>query len=338
MAPWMLATGAFLAISLPISAAGLTLSRKGAAAAGRLAAVGRLQQQLTGDSRGMSAGAHQSLEPERAGADSDGSSGDRRGIIGVLERSALGQRLFAHAERDLEFTSWTVSPAAYLVRRLLTAISVGIVARFLFGTPIAFFGAAVIAHLVIGRVIARQGTLYQRKVGRQTEDVIDILVAHLRAGRSLVQSLGALTDEAPTPSREEYGRVARRVALGAPVSEALRSLEQRVPVTPVALLISALNMHHRIGGDLPMLLRIAADTVREQVRLQDELRTAAAGQMLAAYIVVALPVLLFVVLYLIDRPYISGLLQPGWNLLLVLGAVMEIVGFLIMRSFTRIEL
>jgi hypothetical protein len=41
---------------------------------------------------------------------------------------------------------------------------------------------------------------------------------------------------------------------------------------------------------------------------------------------------------LIDRPYISGLLQPGWNLLLVLGAVMEVVGFLIMRSFTRIQL
>jgi len=57
------------------------------------------------------------------------------------------------------------------------------------------------------------------------------------------------------------------------------------------------------------------------VRLQDELSTAAAGQMLAAYVVVALPILLFVLLYVIDRPYISGLLQPGWNLLLVVAGV-----------------
>jgi Flp pilus assembly protein TadB len=85
-------------------------------------------------------------------------------------------------------------------------------------------------------------------------------------------------------------------------------------------------------------LRIAADTIRDQVRLQDDLRTAAAGQLLAAYVVVALPVLLFAALYLIDRPYISGLLQPGWDLLLVLGAIMEVAGFLIVRSFMRIEL
>jgi hypothetical protein len=41
---------------------------------------------------------------------------------------------------------------------------------------------------------------------------------------------------------------------------------------------------------------------------------------------------------LIDRPYISGLLQPGWNLLLVLGGAMEVAGFFIMRSFTKLEL
>ncbi|HEV7215435.1 MAG TPA: hypothetical protein VGP33_09950, partial [Chloroflexota bacterium] len=84
--------------------------------------------------------------------------------------------------------------------------------------------------------------------------------------------------------------------------------------------------------------RIAGTTVHDQIRLQNELTTAAAGQMLAAYVVVALPIVMFSLLYLIDRPYMGILLQPGWNLLLVAAAVLVLVGFLIIRSFTRIEL
>jgi tight adherence protein B len=283
------------------------------------------------------AGSADSAMPPSASA--VGAAASRRsGPVGRLEQTNVGRRLVARGDRDLEFTPWTVTPATYVFRRLLVAILAGCAVWLVIRAPLGFLFGAVAANFVAGRVVARQVGLYRRKIGRQTEDVIDILISHLRAGQSLVQSITALTEEAPEPSRDEYGRVARQVGLGMPVSEALRTMERRVPVTPVALLTSALNMHHRIGGDLPMLLRIAADTVHDQVRLQDELSTAAAGQMLAAYVVVALPILLFVLLYVIDRPYISGLLQPGWNLLLVVAGVMEVTGFLIMRSFTRIEL
>ena len=330
MAPLLLSAAAFLAFALPVLAGALVFSRRGAGATSRLAALERMQQDLMAGSAG---GAMPQSTP-------GGGTEARRqsGPVGRLEQTNVGRRLVARGERDLEFTSWSVTPRTYVFRRLLVAVLAGCASWLVTRAPIGFLAGAVAAHFVAGRVVARQVGIYRRKIGRQTEDVIDILISHLRAGQSLAQSLTALTEEAPEPSRSEYGRVARQVALGTAVSEALRTMERRVPVTPVALLTSALNMHHRIGGDLPMLLRIAADTVHDQVRLQDELSTAAAGQMLAAYVVVAMPIILFALLYVIDRPYISGLLQPGWNLLLVVAGVMEVAGFLIMRSFTRIEL
>jgi tight adherence protein B len=332
MTPLLFGAAAFLTFALPTLAVVVMLSRRGAAATSRLASVERLRQELMADAGG---GMNAATRPLTAAS---AARGRGLGVTGLLQQTRAGRRLLARSERDLEFTPWTVTPSTYVFRRVLVALLAGCAVWLVFRSPLGFLGGAVAAHFLAGRVVARQEGLYRQKIGRQTEDVIDILVAHLRAGQSLVQCLVALTEEAPEPSRDEYGRVARQVALGAPVSEALRSLERRIPVTPVSLLISALNMHHRIGGDLPMLLRIAADTVHDQVRLQDELSTAAAGQMLAAYVVVALPIMLFALLYIIDRPYISGLLQPGWNLLLVVAGVMEITGFLIMRSFTRIEL
>ncbi len=339
MSPLLLASAAFLAFALPTLAAVLALTRARGVAAGRLATVERLPRQYLVGAMPTGSTAATDATPGTPFSGRAGAAPSRPGAVaGQLSRLPFSRRLLVRAEHDLEFTSWTLSPAVYLLRRLLVALVAAAVAWLALRQPLAVVVAAIGAHLVTGRIVAHQVTGYRLRIGRQTEEVIEILIAHLRAGQSLVQSIGAVSEEAPAPSRDEYGRVARRVALGAPVSEALRALERRTPVTPVALLISALNMHHRIGGDLPMLLRIAADTVRDQVRLQDDLRTAAAGQMLAAYVVVALPIVLFAALFLIDRPYISGLLQPGWNLLLALGAVMEIVGFLIMRSFTRIQL
>jgi tight adherence protein B len=338
VSPVLLAPAGFLAIALPILAAVLALTRGRGVAARRLASVEQLPHPALDGA--ITAGA-----TPAAGSPLDGinpgvgvEAGSRTAPAGRLAQLPVSRRLLARAEHDLEFTPWTLSPAAYLVRRLLATLFAGAVAWLALHQPVAVLVAAIAVHLVTGRIVAHQVTVYRLQIGRQAEEVIEILIAHLRAGQSLVQSLGAVRDEGPAPSRDEYSRVARRVALGAPVSEALRAMERRTPITSVALLISALNMHHRIGGDLPMLLRIAADTIRDQVRLQDDLRTAAAGQLLAAYVVVALPVLLFAALYLIDRPYISGLLQPGWDLLLVLGAIMEVAGFLIVRSFMRIEL
>jgi tight adherence protein B len=325
MSPLLLALGAFLTLALPAAAVAIALAQPALRARRRLVAVERLQRELVGATAGARPGA-------AAGGPPPG------GLAARIGQTAAGRWGLARAERDLEQTSWAITPERYLVRRALLYLAAAVLVGWQLRSLPAAVLAVGLAHFVWDRAVAVKAERRRRKIGVQTEQVIEILIANLRAGRSLLQSLTALADEAPLPSREEYGRVVRQLSLGSPVSEALRSLEARVPVEQVSLLVSALNLHHRIGGELPMLLRIAADTIREQVRLQDEVRTAAAGQVLASYVVVALPIVLFGALLLIDRPYISGLLQPGWNLLLVLGGAMEVAGFFIMRSFTKLEL
>jgi tight adherence protein B len=335
--PWLLALGAFTAIALPALALMVSVVRQRGGALGRLAAVERLQQELLNPRPGRAVTEAMPAEGTTpAGRDTPGQSG--RGRAGMLARFAPARRLVAWAERDLGYTGWQLSPNSYLACRGCAPLLLGAAVAAFTARPAVLPLVALGIHLLASGLVGRRIAGYRRQVGRQTEEVINILVAHLRAGQSLMQSLQALTEEAPLPSRAEYDRVARQLALGTSIAEALRSMERRAPVTYVSLLVSALNLHHRIGGDLPTMLRIAADSVRDQVRLQDDLRTAAAGQVLAAYVVAALPIMLFAVMFLIDRPYVGGLLQPGWNMLLWAGGVMETGGFLMMRSFTRIEL
>lgn len=336
MLPLVLSAGAFLTVLFPALALVLALRGRIAGAAGRLAGVERLHQELL-LSVGPGAAVRTAVQDGKPAPTKSPARSAERALSARFEQTSLGRRVLPKAIRDLEQTPWQFSAFAYLVLRAGLPLGAGVLAWLLLSSPLAAVGAAVVAHVVLQGIVRMQISRYRRTLGRQTEVVIDILVAHLRAGQSLVQSLNALAEEAPSPSREEYERVVRQLALGAPVSEALRRLEERAPVPAISLLVSALNLHHRIGGDLPLLLRIAAETVHDQIRLQDELATAAAGQLLAGYVVVALPIILFLVLMLIDRPYLSGLFHPGWNLLLWLGGIMEFCGFMMMRAFTNVE-
>ncbi|HEV7214291.1 MAG TPA: type II secretion system F family protein, partial [Chloroflexota bacterium] len=237
---FLLATAGFFALALPTLAGVLTLTRRSNGTVKRLAAVERLQQELVTVSAGFGP-----RPSDPASLLASGVAQQRGGITGRLGQLPPGRRLLARAERDLEYAPWALTPSAYLARRFCAALLLGTAVWFVLRTPLAFIIGVVVANVLAGSLVAHQVWLYRRNVGRQTEDVIDILIAHLRAGQSLVQSLGALTEEAPVPARREYARVIRQIALGTPVSEALRSMARRIPVTPVSLLISALNLHHR---------------------------------------------------------------------------------------------
>jgi len=54
--------------------------------------------------------------------------------------------------------------------------------------------------------------------------VVEILAAHVRAGRSLSQALADAVEDVPEPSAERVAAAAADAALGTPISESLLRL------------------------------------------------------------------------------------------------------------------
>ncbi|MBI3969079.1 MAG: type II secretion system F family protein [Chloroflexi bacterium] len=177
-----------------------------------------------------------------------------------------------------------------------------------------------------------------RRFEANLPQALSILVNNLRAGSSLIQALEVIAREARPPLREEFGRVIREVELGRTLEEALTHLSTRVPIRDLELLVAAINVQRDVGGNLIRILEIMSATIRERVRLVNEMRALTAGQELSGYVVCFVPVAIAIVFYFVDREYLMQMFQPGWPLCLpISGTFLLVTGFIVMRRLMSIR-
>jgi tight adherence protein B len=172
----------------------------------------------------------------------------------------------------------------------------------------------------------------------QLGDTINLLANSLRSGFSIVQSMETVAEQLPDPIASEFHRVTQEIALGLNYEEALNNMLRRVPSDDLDLMITAINIQARIGGNLAEILDTIGHTIRERVRIKGEIRVLTAQQTISGYILALLPVVLGLVLYLINPKYIGRMFTDpcGW-IMIGVSVIMMVSGFLIIRKIVNIE-
>ncbi len=122
-----------------------------------------------------------------------------------------------------------------------------------------------------------------------------------------------------------------------PFDEALERWRDEQTSSDVDLVVGALELHRRSGGDLPTVLDQVVATIRERVGVTREVRSLTAQARLSAWILGLLPVGFFAFLWLTARSDIEGALStPAGVACLMLGLVLEGGAVVWIRSLLRV--
>jgi len=153
-----------------------------------------------------------------------------------------------------------------------------------------------------------------------------------------VQSMETVAEQLPAPISVEFHRVTQEIGLGLHYEEALLNMLRRVPSDDLDLMITAINIQGRVGGNMAEILDTIGHTIRERVRIKGEIRVLTAQQMISGYILTLLPIGLALVLYLLNKEYIGRMFTDpcGW-IMLGTSVIMVVTGFLIIRKIVDIE-
>ena len=128
------------------------------------------------------------------------------------------------------------------------------------------------------------------------------------------------------------------IELGASIEDALGRLSGRLDVREMRLLIQAVLVQRRVGGDLGEVLTRIGGTLRERAALQREVTTLTAQTRGSAWVIGALPVVLLVALSLIQPAQMSVLVTTFSGRLMLLGAaLLEIVGFFAVQRAATVK-
>jgi len=260
-----------------------------------------------------------------------------------LNRMIEGTDYFDTISRNLARADIKFRPAEFITIMVISAVGMFIVGLILGGGMIAFGLLTGIFGLFIPNMYVKMAQGQRiRKFDGQLGDMLNLMVNGLRAGYSTLQAMEAISKELPTPISTEFRRVVQEMQLGIAMEEALNHLLRRNDSEDLDLVITAINVQREVGGNLAEILDTISYTIRERVRIKGEIQALTAQGQATAWVIAALPIVLVLLLFVVNREYIMQFFLPETRAcgipLLILAGLMIISGFLITQKIVKIDI
>jgi tight adherence protein B len=169
-------------------------------------------------------------------------------------------------------------------------------------------------------------------------EAIDLMTNALKSGFSLESALSMVAKEIPDPLGIEFAIAAEEQSLGESLSDALSNMEKRVESEDLGLLVTALLIQKKTGGNLAEILEKIGNTIRERFRLRKEVRIFTAHGRLSGFTLVLLPIIMAGLILMMNPGYLKVLwVEKVGNYLLGATIVMQIIGIWIIKRIVDIK-
>jgi len=252
-----------------------------------------------------------------------------------LLRGQRGSKLQA----KLAGAGLSVKPQEFLVVQLACVAVLGAAGWLRFSSVLVAGAAGFGGYFLPSMWVRRKDLKRRRRIDSQLADMIAMLANGLRAGYSTQQAVASVSEANREPISGEMRRVVRETALGIELEVALQHLNERLQSKDFDMMMTAIAIHRRVGGNLADVMDKISDVIRERVKIAGEVRVLTAQGRASGYIITALPFAVGGILSLISPGYEKPLLQSpiGWGMLAT-GMISIGSGYAIIRKITNITI
>lgn len=132
-----------------------------------------------------------------------------------------------------------------------------------------------------------------KRFGLQLPEALELITRGLKAGHPVPVAIAMVSREMADPIGTEFGVVADEVTYGSDLVSALNNLFDRVGHEDLPLFVTAVSIQSSSGGNLREILDGLSATIRDRGKLRRKVRAISTEGRMSAYILTAVPVLLF---------------------------------------------
>jgi tight adherence protein B len=252
----------------------------------------------------------------------------------MLKKSGYAERV-AH---DLSRAAVPLRVGEYLLIRWIVAVGVC-------GVSLMVLHLNVVVGVVLGiggyflprLYVSRKEASRIRKFEEQMVDSLVMMANSLKSGASFLQAMDLVAHEQPVPICQEFSRVVAEANVGASVENSLLDVSVRVRSYDLYLVVTAMLVQREVGGNLSEVLENIAHTIRERQRILRQVVVETAETRLSGYIIGALPIFMLFVMMAISPSYSAVLLTGFGQIFLIVGGIMELLGFFVISRIVDID-
>ena len=257
----------------------------------------------------------------------------------TFKAAGSGSRIEALAIRlDRTGKGWTITQ--YFYASLGIALGVAVIMYLKSGAALlslAFgtvFGAGL-PHMAVGYFIKKRTSDFNAKF----PDAIELLVRGLRSGLPVTETLGVVAQEVPGPVGFEFKSIVERIKIGRTMEESLQETGDKLGIPEFNFFCITLAIQRETGGNLAETLSNLSDVLRKRSQMKLKIRAMSSESKASAYIVGALPFIVFGMIWWINPNYIGGFFSDDRLIATGLGGLVWMsIGAFIMAKMVSFEI
>lgn len=182
-----------------------------------------------------------------------------------------------------------ISPAMVVVMGIVISFCAFYLSSKVFSETTAAVIGALTGIAMTRGLFAWEMNKYRDKLVKQLPDVVQLVVSATRAGLPVSEAFRAIAKEMPSPTKEEFLRVEKALALGDTPDQALLAMHQRTGVSEYAIFAVTIGVQARSGGRLAETMQNLAETVRDRLAIVAKAKAASSEAKASGVIMGALP-------------------------------------------------
>jgi tight adherence protein B len=226
-------------------------------------------------------------------------------------------------------------------RMVWTSVVVGLLLGVVAGALIAPFWVvlAAVPPVALNIWVRGKARKVRNDFGEQLPENLDVLASALRAGHSLANAMAVVADEAPQPSKREFGRVVTDEQLGIPLDEALEVTAKRMQNNDMDQVAVLALVQREAGGNTAEVLDQVTTNIRARMDVRRLVKVLTTQGKFSSWVVAGVPVGVAAFLLATNPDYLDPLFHRLIGQVAGIAAIaMALGGFYVIRRIVAIEL
>jgi tight adherence protein B len=201
--------------------------------------------------------------------------------------------------------------------------------------PLALVVGLGLPHMAVSHLIKRR----MKRFVAQFPDAIDLIVRGLKSGLPTSESIRVVGEEFGDPVGVEFRWVSDQVRFGQTLEDSLWEAAKRLDTPEFRFFCISLSVQRETGGNLGETLANLSDILRKRRQMQLKIRAMSSEAKASAMILGSLPFIMFMLLYLVNGPYVMQLLNDHRGMMMVgAGLTSLALGVFIMMRMTKFQI
>ncbi|MEO0062964.1 MAG: hypothetical protein RLZZ08_1524 [Pseudomonadota bacterium] len=240
----------------------------------------------------------------------------------------------------LQRTGKKITLQQYLYTSLGIALALMVAIYLRSGAALLSLGVGVavgafIPHFVVNFLIKKRIADFNSKF----PDAIELLVRGLRSGLPVAETLNVVASEVPGPVGAEFKGVVERIKIGRTMEESLQVTADKLGTPEFQFFVITLAIQRETGGNLAETLSNLSDVLRKRAQMKLKIRAMSSESKASAYIVGALPFIVFTMIWWLNPRYLGGFFSDDRLIAIGLGGLFWMgLGAFIMAKMVSFEI